>query len=199
MRVKCDVCGSMVEVPEASPAAAEVLEEKAEPQEASVPEMLTEVLLNSQELCSMVDGMLRDQIAVKDAQIDRLHKELQFYKDDQSARYVDQVMKAIIKVRKDLLKRIHSEQWPELSGEQLRREYSYILDDVTDLLEQQNIDPYHTEPLEPFQPSIHQVARMEATEDAALDKRVKCSVSEGYKKGEKVLIAERVVLYQFKG
>lgn len=167
-------------------------------EEQDTQELLTEILLNSREQCQMIDTMIREQIQRKDAQIDKLHSELQFYKDDQAAKVINQVMKAVIKVRKDMLRRMGSGNWAEMTVSDLQREYGYVLDDLTDLLEQQNIDPYETAPGEPFDPAIHQVHKMEATSDPALDKTIKRSFSEGYTKGDKLLIVERVIVYQYK-
>lgn len=192
-QIKCDVCGN------------EILVEGAPAEEAVVPEtpdtqgILSEILLNTQEQCAMVDGLIRNQINLKDAQIDKLHSELQYYKDDQASKFINQVMKAVIKVRKDMLKRITSRSWEEMSVAELKREYGYVVDDLTDLLEQQNIDPYETAPGEPFDAAKHQVFKLEPTEDAALDKTIQRSVSEGYTKNGKVLIVERVIVYQHKG
>ena len=42
------------------------------------------------------------------------------------------------------------------------------------------------------------LAKVEMTGDVSLDKKIKESISEGYKKGEKVLLPERVIVYQYK-
>ena len=84
-----------------------------------------------------------------------------------------------------------------MSVEDVKREYQYTLEDITDLLEQQNVDPYQSDPGDVFDASIHQ-PKIEITADETLDKKVKSSISEGYKKGSKVLIPERVIVYQYK-
>ena len=76
--------------------------------------------------------------------IDKLHKELEYYKQESADRFIEQVMKAIIKVRKDMKRQIYSEQWEGMSKEDIKREYIYIYEDLLDLLEQQNIDVYET-------------------------------------------------------
>lgn len=190
--VICEVCGSEIEVKQT------VAEEQPAVQPQEDNEILSEILLNTQEQCTMMDTMIRNQIKVKDEQINKLHNELQFYKEDHSSRFINQVMKAVIKVRKDMLKRVSSQAWEEMSAAELQREYEYVVDDLTDLLQQQNVDPYETEPGEPFDPARHQVQKLEATDDPALDKCVKCSVNEGYTKGDKVFIVERVVVYQYR-
>lgn len=191
-QVKCDVCGNEIVIEEV-PAA-----ETPTPETPSTHDLLTEILLNTQEQCTMVDGMIRNQINLKDEQIDKLHNELQFYKDDHSSKFINQVMKAVIKVRKDMMKRTASQSWEELSVAELKREYEYVLDDLTDLLEQQNIDPYETPAGEPFSAAKHQVRKIFPTDDESLDKTIKESISEGYTKGEKILIVERVDVYQYK-
>lgn len=158
---------------------------------------LFEILLNTREQGQMMEQFIKNQIEVKDDMIDKLHKELDYYKQDAADRFVDQLMKAVIKVRKDMIRLASSDTWEAMTADDLRREYRYCLEDITDLLEQQNIDPFCSEPGDYFDASIHQ-AKVEATEDASLDKRVKESIAEGYKKGDKVLIPERVIVYQYK-
>lgn len=158
---------------------------------------LLEILLNTREQGQMIEQLIKNQINIKDEMISKLHKELDYYKQDSAERFADQLMKAVIKVRKDMGKLLNSSKWTELSVEDLQREYTYIFEDLTDLLEQQNIDPYQTKPGEPFDAAIHQ-PKLEMTEIPELDKTVKESLSEGYKKGGKVLISERVLVYQYK-
>ena len=160
-------------------------------------DQITEILLNTQEQCQMMEHLIENQIKVKDEMIDKLHKELEFYKQEYSNRFVDQLMKAVIKVRKDMKKQMSPEKWQELNVEDLKREYVYVFEDLTDLLEQQNIDEYTTAQGEAFDAAIHQ-AKIEHTDDICQDKTVKQSISEGYTKGDKVLIPERVIVYQSK-
>ena len=195
--MKCEVCGNVIEC-EQIPLPEVPAEQITEREELSVQDKLTEILLNTREQCTMIDDMIRNQVNLKDEQIDKLHSELQYYKDDQASKFINQVMKAVIKVRKDMRKRMASKDWEEMSAAELKREYGYVLEDLTDLLEQQNIDAYETAPGEPFHAARHQVQKLEPTSDAALDKTVKQSFSEGYIKNGKVLIVERVIVYQYK-
>ena len=158
---------------------------------------ISQILYNTQEQCQTLQTLIKNQIEVKDVQIDKLYAELEYYKKDSADRFVEQVMKSIIKVRKDIQKRIDSEEWEKMSEVELRREYVYIFEDMTDLLEQQNIDSYETPSGSLFDASIHQ-AKIEITDNPELDKTVKCSLSEGYKKGNKIIIPERVMVYQYK-
>jgi molecular chaperone GrpE (heat shock protein) len=160
-------------------------------------EEITEILLNTREQGQMIEQLIEDQIKVKDAMIDRLHEELTYYKSDSADRFADQLMKAVIKVRKDMGRLMASDRWEGMTAEEIKREYGYIFEDITDLLEQQNVDPYRTDPGEEFDAAIHQ-PKLEATDRQELDRTVKESLSEGYKKGDRVLQPERVVVYQYK-
>ena len=159
---------------------------------------LNEILLNSREQNELTEQLIKNQIEVKDRLIDKLHSELDFYKQDSADRFVDQVMKSLIKVRRDMLRTISSGDYQEMTADELRKEYTYIFEDMTDLLEQQNIDAYSTSEGEIFDPSIH-VAKVEITDDINLDKKIKMSINEGFKKNNKVLIPEKVIVYQYRG
>lgn len=159
---------------------------------------LNEILLNTQEQCQMMDELIRNQIQVKDGLIDKLHKELNYYKQEEAERFVVQLMKALINVREKMKKQMNSEKWNELNADELRSKYTYSYEELTDLLQQQNVDPFESEPGERFDASKHQIHKAEPTDDESLDKTIKKSVSEGYVKGSKVLIAERVIVYKSK-
>ncbi len=158
---------------------------------------LLEILLNTREQGQMFEQLIKKQIEVKDNMIEKLHKELAYYKQEATDRFIEQLMKAVIKVRKDMVRVKESDKWTEGTFEEIKAEYNYVLDDLTDLLEQQNIDVFQTDCGACFDASIHQ-AKIEQTDDALLDKKVKKSSGHGYRKGEKVLQAEPVIVYQYK-
>lgn len=186
----------MSEFEELEQKAPDTAQERSE-EEAAGSELLMEIVLNTREQGQMIEQLIKNQIEVKDGMIDKLHKELDYYKEEAAERFVDQVMKSLIKVRKDMARQITSEKFAEMSAQELQKEYTYIFEDLTDLLEQQNIDAYRSAAGDEFDASIHQL-KIEATADPKLDKKVKESISEGYKKGDKVLIPERVIVYQYK-
>ena len=172
-------------------------DEQAEQLDAEERGELMEILLNTREQGEMVEQLIKNQIEVKDGMIDSLHKELELYRQGAADKFVEQVMKALIKVRKDMARRMNSEEWGGMPAKELQKEYRYVFEDLTDLLEQQNVDSYETSRGDLFDPGIHQ-AKIEATDDPGRDKRIARSLCEGYKKGGKVLLPERVVVYQYK-
>lgn len=157
-----------------------------------------EIALNTREQYEMIENFIKNQIEVKDALIDKLHGELEYYKQESADRFVEQFIKSFIKVHKDMGRMCNGDKWDTLTADDLRREFQYVYEDITDLFEQQNIDVYQTEEGADFNPAIHQ-PKVEYTDDILLDKKIKCSVSDGYKKGKKIIIPERVIVYQFKG
>ena len=156
-----------------------------------------EYLAKIDEQCSQLDALMVGRIQVRDDQINLLHEELEYYKKDAAAKFENQLLKAVIKIRQGMKKKINSDYFDGKDAEQILQEYVYAFEDLTDLLEQQICDEIETQPGEAFDPAIHQ-AKLEATDDASLDKTVKCSVNSGYKKDGKVLIPERVIVYQYK-
>ena len=150
-----------------------------------------------EERFQIIEHFIKNQIVVKDEQIDKLYKELESYKQDAADRFVNQLKKSVIKIRKNLKRVMESEEWNSLTADELRREYTYIFEDLTDLLNEQNVDEIITEVGEEFDPSIHQ-AKIEITNEVKQDKRVKQSLSEGYVRSNKTLIAERIIAYQYK-
>ena len=87
-QIVCEVCGNNIYYEEApvEETAAPEAQETQDTQETR--DILTEILLNTREQCVMIDGMIRNQIDLKDAQIDKLHSELQYFKDDQASKFI---------------------------------------------------------------------------------------------------------------
>ena len=156
-----------------------------------------EYLEKIDEQCSQLDNLMVNRIQVRDELINRLHEELDYYKKDSASKFENQLLKAVIKIRQSMKKKINGGFFGGKGAEQILQEYVYAFEDLTDLLEQQICDEIETQPGESFDPAIHQ-AKLETTDDASLDKTVKCSISSGYKKNGKVLIPERVIVYQYK-
>ena len=156
---------------------------------------MEQILLNTREQCEMMEQWMKQQIQVKDELITRLHEELSFYKSEAADRFAMQLMKAVIKVRKDMGRILHSPEKESMNLKDLWREYRYAFEDITDLLEQQNVDAFTTQPGEDFNPAIHQ-PKIEPTADPSLDKKIKKSLGEGYTKDGRLLLPERVVVYQ---
>lgn len=174
----------------------QISEETVDNMEQSQADMLNEILLNTQEQCQIMDQVLRRQIEKKDEQIDLLHKELQYYKEAQADRLIDQAMKEVIKLRNGILKTMQSDEWDRLDADKLRQVIAYLEEDIVNLLEMQDIDAFTSEPGELFDPGKHQLAAIIPTEDGDLDRRIQMSRRPGYRKKDKVLVHESVTVYR---
>ena len=108
----------------------QISEETVDNMEQSQADMLNEILLNTQEQCQIMDQVLRRQIEKKDEQIDLLHKELQYYKEAQADRLIDQAMKEVIKLRNGILKTMQSDEWDRLDADKLRQVIAYLEEDI---------------------------------------------------------------------
>lgn len=168
-------------------------------------ENLEEIVLNTREQGQMLENLIRskieplieNQIKVKDEMISKLYDELKFYKEGEAVRFENQLIKAIIKVRRNMLNYMKSNKWSNSDVDMLKDEYEGVLMDIDSLLELQNVDPYTSNPGDDFDKSIHE-AKIEITDNIKLDKKIKESIKEGYKKDGKVLVTERVLVYKVK-
>ena len=158
---------------------------------------LVELAIKIDEKCDYLNSLMVDRIQARDELINRLHEELEYYKKDCASKFENQLLKAVIKVRQDMKKKLNNGFFDGKDAEQILLEYTYAFEDLTDLLEQQLCDEIVSEEGDMFNPAIHQ-AKIERTDDQSLDKTIKCSLSAGFKKDGKVLIPERVIAYQFK-
>ena len=168
-------------------------------------ENLEEIVLNTREQGQMLENLIRskieplieNQIKVKDEMISKLYDELKFYKEGEAVRFENQLIKAIIKVRRNMLNYMKSNKWSNSDVDMLKDEYEGVLMDIDSLLELQNVDPYTSNPGDDFDKSIHE-AKIEITDDIELDKKIKESIKEGYKKDGKDIVTERVLVYKVK-
>ena len=168
-------------------------------------ENLEEIVFNTREQGQMLENLIRskieplieNQIKVKDEMISKLYDELKFYKEGEAVRFENQLIKAIIKVRRNMLNYMKSNKWSNSDVDMLKDEYEGVLMDIDSLLELQNVDPYTSNPGDDFDKSIHE-AKIEITDNNELDKKIKESIKEGYKKDGKVLVTERVLVYKVK-
>ena len=161
-------------------------------------EDLMQVLRAINESRQHFDETIQHQVSAKDNLIDKLHADLRSYQKADSDRYILQVMKAVIRVRTEIQKQMQSDRWESLSAEQLREGYAYIMEDLTDLLENQGIISFVSKPGSDFDPS-KQNPQIELTNDPSLDKTVKQSKKDGYIQGDKLIVPEQVIVYHYKG
>ena len=171
------------------------MEEKKDNNDLNQPNVI-EWILKINEQCEHLNTLMANQIHSKEQLINRLHDELDYYKKETATKFENQLLKEIIRIRQDMKRKLNSNFFDNKDCVQVFQEYTYVFEDLTDLLERQICDEIESKPGDCFNPVIHQ-AKIEMTEEQSLDKTIKCSLSAGYKKDGKVLIPERVVVYQY--
>lgn len=141
-------------------------------------------------------NLLNKHVINKDQLINKLHDELEVYKKDSSNKFEEQLLKSIIKIRQDMKKTLTGAKFATMNAEELRLAYQYIYEDLTDMLEQQGCDEFTSNHGDEFNANLH-LPSVEPTDDLNLDKKIKSSIKSGFKKGTKIIIPEKVIVYKY--
>jgi molecular chaperone GrpE len=133
--------------------------------------------------------------------VDRLHAELQEYKQGLLFGILRPVFVDLIQLHDDIGKMIDAQAAPEGdAGAEVRR----LLDlmrgfqqGVEDILYRQGVEPYEVEG-DAFDPRRQRALSTIATTDPALNKRVATRLRKGFQSGDKVVRPEMVTVHAFK-
>ncbi|MDJ0991034.1 MAG: nucleotide exchange factor GrpE [Desulfobacterales bacterium] len=138
--------------------------------------------------------------AHKDEIIDRLHSELQEYKQDIIKKYVLSIVMDVVKVADDIRKWLAYFRSLEVSQRDPRKLFRYveaIPSDLEDVFYWHGVKPFsHQDGA--FDPSRQRAIKKIPTDDPALDKCVAHSIRPGYEWETKVIRQEMVAVYVFK-
>jgi molecular chaperone GrpE (heat shock protein) len=141
--------------------------------------------------------LLSDQQA---AVIDRLHSELQGYRNDLYAQMLKPVLADLATVREHILK-IASDQRkkpPEAQSVALDT-FASFADDLGQILEENDVEIYRASPGEPVDPKRHRIVAKHATADESLHRLIVEVVGDGYFFRDRALTPERVTVYAYDG
>lgn len=129
---------------------------------------------------------------------DKLHKELQEYKNDIYFQLIKPFIMDIISVREDMKKNIENIN-ETLEYETLEFLQSYI-EQLKIILENNDIEVYSTNTAEDknFNPKKQRVVKQIKTSDESLHGKVYNILTDGYTYKEKVISPERVEVYSYK-
>lgn len=185
------------EVPQESPA------ETAAPEEKSAAnEQLIQVIETQQRLLDGIEELnklFNARIMRTDHEekiVDRMHSELQKYKEDMYAQLIRPILMDIIEVR-DSIMRISAAFLAKPEGEQnipnkTFADYAY---DLQDILERNSIEIYRSNPGDDFAPLKQRVIKKLATADESLHGKVAESHSCGYSYNGRTISAEKITVY----
>lgn len=138
--------------------------------------------------------------AHKEAIIDRLHGELQEYKQDMVKKQVLSIVMDLIKVVDDLRKLSKHYKEKDLTEEDLPKllnALESIPSDLEDLFDWHGVEAFACRENDPFDAKTQRVMDRRVTHDADKDKTVAQSLQPGYTFDGKVIRKEIVMVYQY--
>ncbi|MGN0180697.1 MAG: hypothetical protein ACI4DY_14850 [Monoglobaceae bacterium] len=130
--------------------------------------------------------------------VDRMHKELQKYKEDMYAQLVRPILLDVIEVR-DSIMRMAAAYLEKPEGEQsipnkTFSDYSY---DLQDILEKNNVEIYRSKTGDAFTPIKQRAVKKVITADENLHGKVAESLSCGYSYNGRIISAEKIAVYYY--
>lgn len=167
-----------------------------DPIAAAVREMDARIAAGvSQLLAEFRSKLLYDQS--KQAQIDRLHAELQQYKSDAVAKAVRPLLLGLIRLHDDigkLLQNLRARPESDLTPDRLLRHIAEVQDDIDLLLGQHGVDAFQNAG-EEFDPHRQTALRTTPADDPSLVGQVADRLRPGFAQGDTLLQKERVAVY----
>ncbi len=156
----------------------------------------TELAAMRQELAEM-RATLQDRLAndqTKEKAFDSLYAELKQYKND----FIFQSQKSLLL---DLLLFYDSMSWfqeslvgQEASPEVIADSFQYLIDEFLEVLYRRDVLP--VEEADTFDRQIHKAVKVENTDDERRDYKIAQVLKRGFRRGERSLRAEEVVIYR---
>lgn len=204
---ECEACETVPEAAEETAATEETPAEETPEEEAAeepAPDKLDDILASQQELSEKIDALkslFNARIMHADHEdkvIDRMHAELQKYKEDMYAQLIRPVLLDVIEVR-DSIMRMSAAYLAKPEGEQnipnkVFADYSY---DLQDILEKNSVEIYRSKPGDDFTPIRQRAVKKVPTADEALHGKVAESLSCGYSYNGRTISAEKITVYYY--
>jgi molecular chaperone GrpE (heat shock protein) len=119
---------------------------------------------------------------------DRLHKEMQDYKDNFLARAQEPMYRALIALDDDIGKTLQQER------EITRDDCQHLRNEVEEILARQDVEPFVCE-AQTFDPALQKAVRTEPTTDAGKHRQIALRLRRGFKLGERILRSEYVSIF----
>ncbi len=145
-------------------------------------------------------GEFRGKLAydqTKQQQVDRLHAELQAFRDERAGKPVRDILLGIVRLHDGVDKTIaalNPKPAEELTPERWQRAFADLQDDIELLLGQQGVEPFE-EVGEAFDPRRQMVARSVPTVELDRVGTIAEHLRPGFSQGETLLQKERVAVY----
>jgi molecular chaperone GrpE len=130
--------------------------------------------------------------ATRERVVDRLHAELQDYKQDFLLKVQRPIFIDLIQLHDDIGKTIDA-----AASQDIRAVLEPIQTAIEDILYRQGVEPFSLEGTE-FDPRKQRAVSTQATDDPAFNKRVATRLRKGFSSGEKLIRPEIVSVFTFR-
>lgn len=130
--------------------------------------------------------------ATREKVVDRLHAELQEYKNDLLMKVMKPIVIDLIQLHDDMGKRIEAD--PDSA---VAQELATFRQGIEDALYRQGIEPYNAEG-DTFDPRKQRAIKTESTDDPDRNKRVSSRIRPGFQSGDRIVRLELVSVYTHK-
>jgi len=174
--------------------------------ESVIGETETETLQHAMDLINRQLGELKDEFigklkydAHKDKIIDKLHQELQEYKQDIVKKHILSIVLDVVKVADDIRKWLTYFRSLDVSQRDPVKLFRYleaIPSDLEDIFYWQGVRPYSSKD-GIFNPAKQRAIKKISTDDSAKDKTIAKSLRPGYEWEDKVIRQEMVAVYVY--
>jgi molecular chaperone GrpE len=164
----------------------------------ALEDRLDQLRLQMTELHREFEGKLKYD-AHKDEIIDRLHAELQEYKQNIIKKYTLSIVMDVVKVTDDIRKWLSYFRSLDVSQRDPRKLFRYlegIPSDLEDVFYWHGVKPFSSQE-GAFDPARHRAIKKVPTDEQALDKKVAHSIRPGYEWETKVIRQEMVAVYVY--
>lgn len=147
-------------------------------------------------LHTLFDREIRAE-ATREKVVDRLHAELQEYKQGLLLNAIRPIFIDLIQLHDDIGKIVEAQNGAEVEAGRYLNLMRGFQQGIEDILYRQGVEPY-VEPGDSFDPRRQRAVATVATEDAALNKQIAARHRKGFQAGDRVIRAELVSVYALK-
>lgn len=146
-----------------------------------------------------LEKLFSDRIAnteYEDKVVDRMHDELQGYKEDMYLKIMRPLINSVIEVRNSIQRNAAMYRAKQQDSVPLSTYESYAYD-IQDALEKCNVELVHDESGVTFDPKTMSVLKLVNTPAPELDRKVAEVVTDGYRYEDKILAREKVYAFKY--
>ena len=130
--------------------------------------------------------------------VDKMHSELQRYKEDLYSQLVRPILMDVIEIRDSIRRMADVRKNKPLEEQSIPlKDFTIFIDEIDIILDKNNIEVYSSTSGSDFVPVRQRVTQKVVTHDQALHGKIASSLSDGYNYNGKTISAEKVSVYLY--